>query len=88
MRRHRSLALSFAIERRLIKIQGPVAQWIRHRPTEPGIADSSPAGVRRLGAKVGSREESPTSGRLAFALYCTSFDYLYDFDLVAALPPA
>ena len=24
---------------------GPVAQWIRHRPTEPGIADSSPAGV-------------------------------------------
>ena len=25
---------------------GPVAQWIRHRPTEPGIAGSSPAGVR------------------------------------------
>ena len=25
--------------------QGPVAQWIRHRPTEPGIAGSSPAGV-------------------------------------------
>ena len=24
---------------------GPVAQWIRHRPTEPGIAASSPAGV-------------------------------------------
>ncbi len=24
---------------------GPVAQWIRHRPTEPGIAGSSPAGV-------------------------------------------
>ena len=23
----------------------PVAQWIRHRPTEPGIAGSSPAGV-------------------------------------------
>ena len=22
---------------------GPVAQWIRHRPTEPGIAGSSPA---------------------------------------------
>ena len=22
----------------------PVAQWIRHRPTEPGIAGSSPAG--------------------------------------------
>ena len=25
--------------------QGPVAQWIRHRPTEPGIAGLSPAGV-------------------------------------------
>ena len=25
--------------------QGPVAQWIRHRPTEPGIAGSSPGGV-------------------------------------------
>ena len=24
---------------------GPVAQWIRHRPTEPGIPGSSPAGV-------------------------------------------
>ena len=23
---------------------GPVAQWIRHRPTEPGITGSSPAG--------------------------------------------
>ena len=27
---------------------GPVAQWIRHRPTEPGIAGSSPAGVITL----------------------------------------
>ena len=26
-------------------LSGPVAQWIRHRPTEPGIAGSSPAGV-------------------------------------------
>ena len=26
-------------------VEGPVAQWIRHRPTEPGIAGSSPAGV-------------------------------------------
>ena len=26
-------------------LDGPVAQWIRHRPTEPGIAGSSPAGV-------------------------------------------
>ena len=29
--------------------QGPVAQWIRHRPTEPGIAGSSPAGVIFIG---------------------------------------
>ena len=28
-----------------ISFKGPVAQWIRHRPTEPGIAGSSPAGV-------------------------------------------
>ena len=28
-----------------IQPAGPVAQWIRHRPTEPGIAGSSPAGV-------------------------------------------
>jgi hypothetical protein len=27
---------------------GPVAQWIRHRPTELGIAGSSPAGVNDL----------------------------------------
>ena len=26
-------------------IVGPVAQWIRHRPTEAGVAGSSPAGV-------------------------------------------
>ena len=25
--------------------QGPVAQWIRHQPTEPGIVGSSPTGV-------------------------------------------
>ena len=28
---------------------GPVAQWIRHRPTEPGIVGSSPTGVMFLG---------------------------------------
>ena len=28
-----------------ITITGPVAQWIRHRPTEPGIAGLSPAGI-------------------------------------------
>ena len=26
-------------------LTGPVAQWIRHRPTEPGIVGSSPTGV-------------------------------------------
>ena len=31
--------------RRTYKINGPVAQWKRHRPTESGIAGSSPAGV-------------------------------------------
>ena len=30
---------------RIETTSGPVAQWIRHRPTEPGIAGSSPAGV-------------------------------------------
>jgi hypothetical protein len=29
----------------VVWLLGPVAQWIRHRPTEPGIAGSSPAGV-------------------------------------------
>ena len=32
--------------------RGPVAQWIRHRPTEPGIAGSSPAGVKRSVLKL------------------------------------
>ena len=31
---------------------GPVAQWIRHRPTEPGIAGSSPAGVILIGTRT------------------------------------
>ena len=31
---------------------GLVAQWIRHRPTEPGIAGSSPAGVIALAAPL------------------------------------
>ena len=30
---------------RLRSSTGPVAQWIRHRPTEPGIVGSSPTGV-------------------------------------------
>ena len=29
----------------LVCLDGPVAQWIRHRPTEQGIAGSSLAGV-------------------------------------------
>ena len=32
----------------LITARGPVAQWIRHWPTEPGIAGSSPAGVMSM----------------------------------------
>jgi hypothetical protein len=40
----RSQHVFYKLEMRGIAI-GPVAQWIRHRPTEPGIAGSSPAGV-------------------------------------------
>ena len=33
-------------ERQIYRVsEGPVAQWIRHRSTEPEIAGSSPAGV-------------------------------------------
>jgi hypothetical protein len=35
----------FNVRRVRRSVIGPVAQWIRHRPTEPGIAGSSPAGV-------------------------------------------
>jgi hypothetical protein len=28
-----------------VLVDGPVARWLRHRPTEPGISASSPAGV-------------------------------------------
>ena len=49
------------------KISGPVAQWIRHRPTEPGIAGSSPAGViyysTNLPQPVKSKQEGRTSKR-------------------------
>ena len=40
---------------------GPVAQWIRHRPTEPGIAGSSPAGVIDIGCSMAG---TPRGGRL------------------------
>ena len=40
----RSQHVFYKLEMRGIAI-GPVAQWIRHRPTEPGMAGSSPAGV-------------------------------------------
>ena len=38
-------ALSFYAQYAKQFSTGPVAQWIRHRPTEPGIAGSNPAGV-------------------------------------------
>jgi hypothetical protein len=42
---------------------GPVAQWIRHRPTEPGIAGSSPAGViLAVGASVRVQATPPSHG--------------------------
>ena len=34
-----------AARRQQLQASGPVAQWIRHRPTEPGISGSTPAGV-------------------------------------------
>jgi hypothetical protein len=42
---------------------GLVAQWIRHRPTEPGIAGSSPAEVIVLIAWQLSHDEMPPWGR-------------------------
>ena len=42
-------------------IEVPAAQWIRHRPTEPGIASSSPAGVminRRLNLRNSSSTQT------------------------------
>ena len=35
----------FLLFSRTVISEGLVAQWIRHRPTEPGIAGSSPAKV-------------------------------------------
>jgi hypothetical protein len=40
-------------------VSGPVARWIRHRPTEPGIAGLSPARVILLVAIVG-RHAAPS----------------------------
>ena len=37
---------------------GPVAQWIRHWPTEPGIAASSPAGVMLRVAHIAVKKKS------------------------------
>lgn len=36
-----------------------MAQWIRHRPTEPGIAGSSPAGVMHLAVPLASQCAGP-----------------------------
>ena len=44
-RRHANLATAGSLRSHLHVATGPVAQWIRHRPTQPGIAGSSPAGV-------------------------------------------
>ena len=47
---------------------GPVAQWIRHRPAEPGIAGSSPAGVISISA---GRIHSPAELSLAPGRACS-----------------
>ena len=39
--------------------EGPVAQWIRHRPTEPGIAGSKSAGVIVLSSPTNLHEPGP-----------------------------
>ena len=52
---------------------GPVAQWIRHRPTEPGIAGSSPAGVILLPVQLLSFHDHASKTLLATpAPICTS----------------
>ena len=44
--RARGIAKSRRLNNNLFRFaSGPVAQWIRHRPTEPEIAGSSPAGA-------------------------------------------
>ena len=50
---------------------GPVAQWIRHRPTEPGIAGSSPAGVI-FAAAVNEKEIAELKRNLS----CVPFAYI------------
>ena len=49
-------------------ITGPVAQWIRHRPTEPGIAGSSPAGVIILQCGAPPHAASHTTGTDSLAI--------------------
>ena len=59
----------------LLRPEGPVAQWIRHRPTEPGIAGSRPAGViatrgqARCGERYLFKEKPRTPAHLARALW-------------------
>ena len=45
---------------------GPVAQWIRHRPTEPGIVGSSPTGVTvgSSSSVMGNQLVAPSFARL------------------------
>jgi hypothetical protein len=55
----------------MIHASGPVAQWIRHRPTEPGIAGSSPAGVI-FAAAVNEKEIAELKRNLS----CVPFAYI------------
>ena len=45
LRSRMGLSCDSSCDRIVAESIGSVAQWIRHRPTEPGIAGSSPAGV-------------------------------------------
>ena len=70
---------SFALFTWPMSSSGPVAQWIRHRPTEPGIAGSRPAGVilfawlcgaRMLAACLSAVVGGLGSGLLRYELDC------------------
>ena len=76
-----------------------MAQWIRHRPTEPGIAGSSPAGViesepgRACLASIGRTmtcflrsTDGPVLGRARLALEASGVGYfLSQADAILAL---
>ena len=60
---------------------GPVAQWIRHRPTEPGIAGSSPVGVIQCCLHVPSCLQGYGGGVLLVTCVhmCRDKDYRWSF---------